>query len=111
MLIMFERSEYATQFHQTYYLMLVREIFAVMTGKHITHSHVEPRLGYSSMLMMSLVMTFGILRSRVACNMYSWHQFLISLESASAATFSHLRWQLKPIGRSCSRGGLPCPGG
>ena len=32
MLVMFERSEYATQFHQTYYLVLVREIFAVMTG-------------------------------------------------------------------------------
>ena len=32
MLVMFERSEYATQFHQTYFLMLVREIFAVMTG-------------------------------------------------------------------------------
>ena len=29
---MFERSEYATQFHQTYYLQLMREIFVVMTG-------------------------------------------------------------------------------
>ena len=32
LLTMFERSEYATQFHQTYYLQLMREIFVVMTG-------------------------------------------------------------------------------
>ncbi len=32
LLLMFSRSEYATQFHQTYYLQLVQEIFAVMTG-------------------------------------------------------------------------------
>ena len=32
LLVMFERSEYATQFHQTYYLQLMREIFVVMTG-------------------------------------------------------------------------------
>ena len=32
LLTMFERSDFATQFHQTYYLQLVQEIFAVMTG-------------------------------------------------------------------------------
>lgn len=32
LLLMFSRSEYATQFHQTYYLQLMQEIFAVMTG-------------------------------------------------------------------------------
>ena len=32
LLVMFERSEFATQFHQTYYLQLMREIFVVMTG-------------------------------------------------------------------------------
>ncbi|KAK9840628.1 hypothetical protein WJX81_005548 [Elliptochloris bilobata] len=31
LLTMFERSDFATQFHQTYYLQLVQEIFAVMT--------------------------------------------------------------------------------
>ncbi|BDA47056.1 Exportin-1 [Coccomyxa sp. Obi] len=31
LLVMFSRSDYATQFHQTYYLQLVQEIFAVMT--------------------------------------------------------------------------------
>ncbi|KAK9798116.1 hypothetical protein WJX73_000475 [Symbiochloris irregularis] len=31
MLVMFERSKYATQFHQTYYMTLIQEIFAVMT--------------------------------------------------------------------------------
>lgn len=34
LLLMFSRSDYATQFHQTYYLQLVQEIFAVMTGAH-----------------------------------------------------------------------------
>lgn len=33
MLVMFARSDFATQFYQTYYLQLLREIFAVMTGK------------------------------------------------------------------------------
>jgi hypothetical protein len=32
LLAMFARSDFATQFHQTYYLQLVQEIFAVMTG-------------------------------------------------------------------------------
>ena len=33
MLSMFDKSEVATQFYQTYYMSLVREIFAVLTGK------------------------------------------------------------------------------
>ena len=33
MLLMFGGSEVATQFHQTYYLQLMQEIFAVMTGE------------------------------------------------------------------------------
>ncbi len=37
LLVMFERSEYATQFHQTYYLQLMREIFVVMTGALPAH--------------------------------------------------------------------------
>lgn len=32
MLAMFDKSEVATQFYQTYYMSLVREIFAVLTG-------------------------------------------------------------------------------
>lgn len=32
LLVMFEKSEFATVFHQTYYLQLMQEIFAVMTG-------------------------------------------------------------------------------
>ena len=28
----FERSDFATQFYQSYYLQLMQEIFAVMTG-------------------------------------------------------------------------------
>lgn len=32
MLVSFQKSEFATQFHQTYYMQLVQEIFAVMTG-------------------------------------------------------------------------------
>ena len=32
MLQMFERSDFATQFHKTYFMTLVQEIFAVMTG-------------------------------------------------------------------------------
>ena len=32
MLTSFEKSDFVTQFHQTYYLQLIREIFAVMTG-------------------------------------------------------------------------------
>ena len=49
MLVMFERSDYATQFHQTYYLVLVREIFAVMTGAdaclECAHVHHALRAG------------------------------------------------------------------
>lgn len=30
---MFESSNVATQFYQTYYMQLINEIFAVMTGK------------------------------------------------------------------------------
>ena len=33
LLDMFARSDFATQFHQTYYLQLMQEIFAVMTGE------------------------------------------------------------------------------
>ena len=33
MLQSFEHSDFATQFHKTYYLTLMQEIFAVMTGK------------------------------------------------------------------------------
>lgn len=33
MLVMFAKSDSATQFYQTYYLQLLREIFAVMTGE------------------------------------------------------------------------------
>lgn len=32
MLSSFEKNDFVTQFHQTYWLQLVREIFAVMTG-------------------------------------------------------------------------------
>ncbi len=32
MLQSFQHSDFATQFHKTYYLTLMREIFAVMTG-------------------------------------------------------------------------------
>ena len=32
LLVMFESSNVATQFYQTYYMQLVNEIFAVMTG-------------------------------------------------------------------------------
>lgn len=32
MLAMFAQSDFATQFYQSYYLQLLREIFAVMTG-------------------------------------------------------------------------------
>jgi exportin-1 len=32
MLVSFQKSEFATQFHQTYFMQLVQEIFAVMTG-------------------------------------------------------------------------------
>ena len=39
LLTMFERSDFATQFHQTYYLQLVQEIFAVMTGAPPLPSH------------------------------------------------------------------------
>ena len=34
MLQSFEHSDFATQFHKTYYLTLMQEIFAVMTGKY-----------------------------------------------------------------------------
>lgn len=34
MLAMFDKSEVATQFYQTYYMSLVQEIFAVLTGNH-----------------------------------------------------------------------------
>ena len=33
----FEHSAYATQFYQAYYLQLMQEIFAVMTGIHCVH--------------------------------------------------------------------------
>ena len=33
MLQMFERSDFVTQFHKTYFTILVQEIFAVMTGE------------------------------------------------------------------------------
>ena len=33
LLAQFAQSDYATQFHQTYYLQLMQEIFAVMTGE------------------------------------------------------------------------------
>lgn len=32
LLVMFESSNVATQFYQTYYMQLINEIFAVMTG-------------------------------------------------------------------------------
>lgn len=32
MLQSFQHSDFATQFHKTYYLTLIQEIFAVMTG-------------------------------------------------------------------------------
>jgi hypothetical protein len=35
LLVQFAGSEYATQFHQTYYLHLLNEILAVMTGAWI----------------------------------------------------------------------------
>ena len=57
MLIMFERSEFATQFHQTYYLMLVREIFVVMTGMRTLVSSAVTLFGISALataLMPSL---------------------------------------------------------
>jgi hypothetical protein len=38
LLVMFEGSEFATQFHQTYYLQLMQEIFAVMTGASCMHA-------------------------------------------------------------------------
>ena len=38
MLQSFQHSDFATQFHKTYYLTLMREIFAVMTGKAHTSS-------------------------------------------------------------------------
>ena len=31
---MFESSNVAAQFYQTYYMQLINEIFAVMTGEH-----------------------------------------------------------------------------
>ena len=40
LLTMFERSDFATQFHQTYYLQLVQEIFAVMTGAQLWNFRV-----------------------------------------------------------------------
>ena len=33
MLSIFDRSEVATQFYQTYYMSLIKEIFAVLTGQ------------------------------------------------------------------------------
>ncbi len=33
LLVMFESSNVATQFYQTYYMQLINEIFAVMTGE------------------------------------------------------------------------------
>ena len=38
MLQSFQHSDFATQFHKTYYLTLMREIFAVMTGNAHTSS-------------------------------------------------------------------------
>ena len=40
MLQSFQHSDFATQFHKTYYLTLMQEIFAVMTGMlaHLTVS-------------------------------------------------------------------------
>ena len=35
MLQMFAQSDFATQFHKTYFLSLVQEIFAVMTGAQL----------------------------------------------------------------------------
>lgn len=54
MLIMFERSVHATVFHQQYYLMLVREIFVVMTGRHpllLCHARYSPALPRTSQQM------------------------------------------------------------
>ena len=39
LLLHFQASEYATQFHQTYYLQLMQEVFAVMTGDFSTQPH------------------------------------------------------------------------
>lgn len=36
LLVQFAGSDYATQFHQTYYLHLLNEILAVMTGAFMT---------------------------------------------------------------------------
>lgn len=33
LLVMFESSNVAAQFYQTYYMQLINEIFAVMTGE------------------------------------------------------------------------------
>ena len=35
MLQSFQHSDFATQFHKTYYLTLMQEIFAVMTGQPV----------------------------------------------------------------------------
>jgi len=43
MLQSFQHSDFATQFHKTYYLTLMREIFAVMTGNAHTSSRGATR--------------------------------------------------------------------
>lgn len=47
MLTMFDKSDVATQFYQTYYMSLIREIFAVLTGKDI-----NPFKGASMMILI-----------------------------------------------------------
>ena len=50
MLTSFEKNDFVTQFHQTYWLQLVREIFAVMTGE----SSFPLSVRYSDLLRHSI---------------------------------------------------------
>ncbi len=43
LLVMFESSNVATQFYQTYYMQLINEIFAVMTGEPRPHTLLDVR--------------------------------------------------------------------
>ena len=53
MLIMFDTSDVATQFYQSYYMNLVREIFAVLTGWLHPAPHFD-FLRYTAMVIDSV---------------------------------------------------------
>ena len=52
MLQSFQHSDFATQFHKTYYLNLMQEIFAVMTG---VHRHYTVSCFYSAVLFLTVL--------------------------------------------------------